>query len=99
MTQDHVLNHQKNPHVLDVGFPLFFGLQSLPSSVKESLLSNSQSKSYGRVKFWTVINFQAQCKQIYFRIDDVIFDGVIATFLSFEKMTYSVLMTQIVSES
>ena len=70
----------------------FFGLESLPSSVKELLLSNSQSKSCKSAKFWVIVGFQ---EQVYFEIDDVIVGDVIAKV--FEKN--DVLMARIVNES
>ena len=47
---------KKNPHGLDMGLPPFSASKVCKSSVKESLWSNSQSKSYGRAKFWMVID-------------------------------------------
>ena len=81
MTQDHVLNRQKKiPMFWMWDFP-FFGLQSLPSSVKESLPFNSRSKSCKSAKFCIKVGFQVQVKKNYFEVD-----GVIAKV--FEKMTY-----------
>ena len=45
-------------------------------------MSNNQSKSCGRAKFWIVILiFKCKYKQIYFETDDVIVGDVISKFL------------------
>ena len=44
MTQDHALSHQKKSSCLENGTSSCFDLKSLPSSVKESLLPNSDPK-------------------------------------------------------
>ena len=78
MTQDHVLSHQKKiPLFRTWDFP-FFGLQSLPSSVKEPLPFNSQSKSSKSAKFCIKVGFQVQIKKNYFAVDDVIAGDVMA---------------------
>ena len=66
-------------------FPLFRPLKSAIYSVKEPLLSNSQSKRCKSAKFLLKVGFQVQVKN-FFEVDDVIAGDVIAKV--FEKTTY-----------
>ena len=86
MTQDHVLSHQKNPHVLDKELPPFSAFKVCHLVSNSRCHPTANSKVVRVPRFAKKLVFKLRFKKIYLEVDEVIAGDVIAKV--FEKMTY-----------
>ena len=84
MTQDHVLSHQKNPHVLDMGLPPFSAFEVCHLVSKSVYYQTANPKTVKVPSFNYKLVFKFRFK-FFFEVDDVIAGDVIAKFLVLKK--------------
>ena len=86
MTQDHVLSHQTNPYVLDMGLPPFSAFKVCHLVSKSLYYPTANLKVVKVPSFAYELVFKFRFKKKYFEVDDVIVGDVIAK--TFEKKRY-----------